>query len=221
MIQAVVFDLDDTLYPEREFVHSGFRAVDEWLQAQHGIGGFLDQARSHFAAGNRGRVFDAALESLRVPAGGDLIQQMVRVYRAHKPRISVYPDAQEAIARLHGQKLLGIITDGYLLTQQNKVAALGIAGQFDAVIYSDAYGREHWKPDPLPYRRFMEASSCGRGECVYAGDNPRKDFVAARKLGWMTVQVCRPDGEYGEVIAPPDHQADFRVNSLKELEQYL
>ena len=27
-IQAVVFDLDDTLYAERDFVRSGYRAVD-------------------------------------------------------------------------------------------------------------------------------------------------------------------------------------------------
>ena len=32
--RAIVFDLDDTLYPERDYVLSGFRAIARWA-AEH------------------------------------------------------------------------------------------------------------------------------------------------------------------------------------------
>ena len=41
--QGIVFDLDDTLYPERDYVLSGFKAVASWAEARLGVpslGGF-------------------------------------------------------------------------------------------------------------------------------------------------------------------------------------
>ena len=36
-IRLVVFDMDDTLYPEYDYVLSGFEAVAEQLQIQYGV----------------------------------------------------------------------------------------------------------------------------------------------------------------------------------------
>ena len=34
--EAIVFDLDDTLYPEREYVFSAYRAVAKWIERHLG-----------------------------------------------------------------------------------------------------------------------------------------------------------------------------------------
>ena len=40
-MKAVIFDLDDTLFPERTYVLSGFRAVGDWISETYSIRGFF------------------------------------------------------------------------------------------------------------------------------------------------------------------------------------
>ena len=135
-----VFDLDDTLFPEREFLLSGFRAVDAYLAASGAAPGFYEMAAILLKDGLRQKIFDTALQKLNANSSPESIQELVRVYRSHKPAIQLYPDASWILERLWGKAQLGIITDGFLKTQQNKVAALGIEGLFDCIVYSDSFG---------------------------------------------------------------------------------
>jgi putative hydrolase of the HAD superfamily len=193
---VLVFDLDDTLYAEREFVLSGFAAVDQWLQDERGIVGFFPEATRLFAAGRRGRIFDEALESLGICAPAELVLKLVAIYRGHKPRLTLFTDARWAIERFHGHFKLGLITDGYAETQRNKVAALEIGGLFDCIVYTDDLGRENWKPSPMAFRLMMNQLGVEGHECIYIGDNPVKDFLAPNELGWLTVMISREGGEY-------------------------
>lgn len=220
MLKAVVFDLDDTLFPEYEFVWSGFQAVSDWVATKYASTGFFEVAWQFFQQGNRNNIFNLALEKLRVEYETDVIQELVQIYRQHKPTISLYEDAKWAIAYFKNYQI-GMITDGYLLTQQNKVEALGIEPSFDAIIYSDAYGRENWKPSPLPYKKIMNLLECSGKECVYIADNPSKDFVTANTLDWMTVQICRVHGEYSKILSKKSHEAKFKIKSLLELKNII
>jgi putative hydrolase of the HAD superfamily len=221
MIKIVVFDLDDTLFPERDFVKSGFIAVNELLNTKYTIKGFFEVAWHLFTKGQRGQIFNLALETLGIKYDQSMIQEFVEIYRNHKPHIYLYKDAELAINRLQGYKHLGIITDGYLATQQNKIQSLNIQQKINTIIYTDLYGRNNWKPSPLAYLKIMEMSGCNRNECVYIGDNPNKDFVTAKKLGWLTVKIIRDHGEYSHVITPDSHEADLNIHSLLELEKIV
>lgn len=221
MIRAVVFDLDDTLFPEREYVLSGLRAVSEWLAANRSAPGFLEIAEKLFHDGARGNIFDRTLGGLGITAKQPLIDEMVRVYREHRPAIKLYDDAVWALDFYGKRKKLGLITDGYLIAQRNKVAALGIASWFEVLVYSDEFGRENWKPSPVPYEKVMDAFALAGESIVFIADNPKKDFVTARKLGWRTVRICRDSGEYSPLVAEPGYDADSRIVSLKELSSLL
>ncbi|HEY9175914.1 MAG TPA: HAD family hydrolase [Verrucomicrobiae bacterium] len=221
MIRALVFDLDDTLFPEREFVHSGFRAVDEWLRNARSICGFGEAASSEFSAGARGNVFDLALRRLGVADDPVLVRKMVEVYRAHVPTIHLFEDAAWALDHFSGGMQLGLLTDGYLEVQRRKVDALGIADRFAAMVFCDEAGREAWKPSAIPYEKIRIQLQCCGNECLYIGDNPSKDFVTAKALGWCTLQICRPGGEYAAIQVPLSHQADAIIHSLAELADVL
>lgn len=221
MIRALVFDLDDTLFPEREFVQSGFKAVDEWLRTTRSIQGFQERAAAANDAGVRGHVFNLALHRLGVLDAPELVRQMVEVYRAHKPTISLYADAAWALNQFAGRMQLGLLTDGYFEVQRRKVAALGIAHRFAALVFSDEAGREAWKPSAIPYKKVMIQLQRRGNECIYVGDNPAKDFRAPKALGWRTVQICRAGGEYAAVKAPLAHQADAIIHSLDELDELI
>lgn len=218
-----IFDLDDTLYPERAFVFSGFAAVGEWLAAARNITGFAETAGQVFLEGLRGKIFDEALRRLDWEPAPALIADMVQVYRCHHPRISLDAETRRFLGRCDRNRL-GLITDGYAVTQRSKVAALGLAPYLGAIIYSDELGRENWKPSPEPFRKLMRELACAPDECVYVGDNPAKDFAAPNRLGWKTVQLVRPDGEYSHLRTgslPPGYRAQREIHSLAELEEIL
>ena len=221
MIQAVVFDLDDTLFPEHQFVMSGFHAVGQHVKVWFGVDGFFEQAECLFSAGNRGTIFNRALEQLGIDPKPSVITTLLSVYREHRPQIELYEDARWAMAFFGQSWKTGIITDGFLVTQRNKVRALGIESRFGIVLYTDEYGREGWKPSPISYQKVMEALSCSGPECVYIADNPVKDFVAARKLGWKTIQLRRKGGEYSNLVAQVGYEADFTVESLYDLRELI
>lgn len=221
MIKVLVFDLDDTLFPEHEFVLSGFQVVSNWVATRYCISGFFEVAWQLFKEGKRNQIFNLTLEKLRIEYEPCIVQELVQIYRQHKPIISLHEDAKWAINHFKKCKQLCLITDGYLNTQQNKVNALGIEANFNAIVYSDLYGQENWKPSPVSYLKVMELTRCQGAECIYVGDNPRKDFVTANNLGWITVRICREGGEYSSVTAETGYDAYHTILSLIELKTIL
>src|SRR5262245_47772453 len=101
MASIIVFDLDDTLYLERDFVRSGFAAVDRWVGDTLAISGFFDRAWELFEAGQRGDIFDCALAASAVQASPELIRHLVAIFRDHVPSIRLAPDAEEVLAGLY------------------------------------------------------------------------------------------------------------------------
>lgn len=213
----MVFDLDDTLFPEAAYVASGFRAVGEALARERRVDGFGERAAAVAAAGARGDVFDVALRQSGVAADDvrGLVPWCVARYREHRPDIALFPEAIEALDSLRGKVKLGVITDGWLVAQRQKVAALGLAERVDAVVYSDAFGREHWKPSAVPYRAVAEALGVAHDGCVYVADNPQKDFITARALGWRTIQVARPGQTHAAVPPSEAHAAEVSAVDLR------
>ena len=222
MIKVVVFDLDDTLYLERDYVESGFHAVDIFLQ-EKGITGFFDAAWSYFEQGGRGNTFNVVLDQLAVLYDKSLIMELITVYRQHSPSISLLLDSLEVINTLKGKYHLGLITDGYSIAQNNKVDALGLRELLDCIVVTDDLGSpgEFWKPHAKPYEFFSARFSVSGQSCVYVGDNLKKDFVMANKLNWTTVQICRGGGEYGTSDVPAGYHADYMIHSMNELTQLV
>lgn len=209
-MKAIIFDLDDTLYPENEFVLSGFKSIT--------IPGFFEQAKKHFENGVLGKIFNTSLDSLGIRYNEDTIQELIKTYRSHLPTIKLFDDAKWALSNLDGYKI-GIITDGYAKTQRNKVQSLGL--NVDYIVYTDDYGRENWKPSPLPYNIMSEKLNVLPCECVYVADNITKDFITPNKLGWRTIQIIRPNGVYGKVVRDKEYQAQIKIKSLYDLINHI
>lgn len=220
-LKFIVFDLDDTLFPEHQFVYSGFHAVGEWVLNRCGVFGFFDLAWSLFQAGQRRTIFNQTLKQLEVEYDAELISQMVQVYRQHNPKISLHPDADWAIDFFSSDRTIGMITNGFLETQQKKVRTLGIEQRINHILYCDTLGAEYWKPSFVPYQKMMELTGFQGKNCAYIGDHPAKDFIGAKQLGWTTVRICRDDGEYASMNVAVDQEAQYKIKSLYELKIIL
>jgi len=193
----LVFDLDDTLYPERQFAVSGFQAAGRWAEAALGIEGLAGDMTRLLDQGHLGQLFAMALAARLPDHTPEHLAALVEAYRNHEPELALFEDAGWALGQLAGQAKLGLITDGTHRVQARKVAALGIAHHFHAIIYTDALGgRAFHKPHPKSYEMIEQTLAAlgpiGAGRFVYIGDNPAKDFVVPNARGWTSVMVARP-----------------------------
>jgi putative hydrolase of the HAD superfamily len=216
-ISAFVFDMDDTLFPEVDFIFSGYKAVDKWLEGNFQITGFYGMATELYNLGFRKHVFNRSLTILKIKFDEKMIADMVNVYRFHDPVLELLEDAKWVFEHLPKSIKLGLISDGYLITQEKKINALRIKEKFHSIILSDSFGRQNWKPSPVPYINASIQLSCPHHECIYIGDNLSKDFITAKKLGWKTVHIRRRQGVYSNLQVSPEYEAHFQIQDLREL----
>jgi putative hydrolase of the HAD superfamily len=117
---------------------------------------------------------------------------------------------------------LGLATEGARSVQQAKLEAIGVRGRLDEVVILGEDERSRWKPDPWPLMRLAEALGIPPAEMVYVGDNPRKDFEAARRAGMTSVRLRRREGLHAsEEPATPMAAPDAEVSDMTGLISWL
>lgn len=220
--QAVIFDLDDTLYPEQEYVLSGFRHVARYMQDKTGISmewGYA-QLEVLYRQGIRGNTFNLWLDQVGLPSERWLAQ-LVEEYRSHTPCIEPFAETTALLMALRPHCKVALLSDGYLEVQQRKLAALAIAPYFDTIAFSDHWGRAAWKPSPVAFLHVLSRVNVPAEMAVYVGDNPQKDFLGARRAGMQSIWWRREGGEYSHTAPPTvEHEPDYTVtypDALKSL----
>ena len=196
ILKAILFDLDDTLYLERDFVKSGFKSVASLIQNNNGIDKEVIYNRfwSIFSRGERKNIFDSYINEF-----GEInytINELVNIYRSHIPNINLLPGINEYLLLLSREYKLGLVTDGYIQTQKNKINALGLNNIFDQILITEELGRKFWKPSTVPFSKICDKLGVIPMEAIYIADNPKKDFKGPNKLGMDSIRFRLKDGEH-------------------------
>lgn len=214
--KAVVFDLDGTLFPEKQFALSGFKAVSRYLDRIYGVNIYRELA-GRYLSGERGNLITETLQAHFKLVEPLLAQKLAEIYRCHLPKLEPYPDIRIALALLNAKGIkTALMSDGYGCVQRNKLRAAGLDELFDAVMYADDLGgEEFWKPCPEPFYVLAIQLDLETGEMAYVGDNPQTDFAGPRRAGMKTIQIERPDGEHAAAFPPtPQHEPHVKIESL-------
>lgn len=222
MIKAVVFDLDDTLISEKEYIRSGFKVVSKKIAIDNKLNEDIvfNKALELFEISSK-EVFNRILDEFEIKYSKEYILELIKCYREHKPNIEFFEDVIPTINKLKkaGYKL-GIITDGYKETQLAKLEALNCRNLFDEIIITDELGREFWKPHEKPYKMMAEKLDINLNEMIYIGDNVNKDFVTANKLGVITVYIDRKNAIYKDQTYEEGNKnmlAKFNIKKLRDI----
>lgn len=194
MRHVLVFDLDDTLYPERQFAIGGFKAAARWAETELGLGPDLhEEMTALLDAGHLGALFAMTLATRAPGHTPEHLAAFAKAYRDHVPELVLFEDATWALQHYAERGPIGLITDGTHGMQRRKVDALGIAPRFREIVFTGALGgRQFHKPHPLGYEKMETALARTGARFVYVGDNPSKDFVVPNARGWLSVMVERP-----------------------------
>jgi putative hydrolase of the HAD superfamily len=150
------------------------------------------------------------------------VNRAITVYRNHIPVLHLFPEVPGLLKTLKSRFLLGIVTDGDWRIQERKITALGLTEFFTAIVLTDQLGPDSSKPSPKPFLAALERLGVTAESTCYIGDNIRKDFLGARKVGLKTIWIRKNDGIYSGIEPPtPDHRPDFIIDSLSKLEKLL
>ena len=204
-IDAILLDMDDTLYLERDYVRSGFEAVGQFVGCE-AFGAFC---WARFLEGVRGTTFNLAIEAF--PAVHADIPSLVACYRSHFPKIALCPDAADFLTSTHLRT--GIISDGPIDSQRRKFRALGLMPWIECPIFTQETCAP--KPAPAAFQLAAYTLNIPYERCLYVGDNPKKDFAGAKELGMKTARIRRPESLHFAVDSRND--VDCTITSLDEL----
>ncbi|MGI9860921.1 HAD family hydrolase [Moorella naiadis] len=235
-LKVFIFDLDDTLYPEIEYVWSGFRAVSRMLADTEEMQDRIFNAMQELFKYDKKKVFDRFIEGLllhpeKYPeeliqkisrlAPKDIINEMILCYRLHNPQISLYEEVSCILERLKAIGIrLGLITDGFWEAQKRKVKSLGLEKWMELILYTDELGsdRKYWKPSPYAFRKALDYYSVEAGNVCYIGDNPAKDFIGPSSLGIKTAWIRRFEGLYKETKPEEGFiNVNYKIETLYDL----
>ena len=215
MRPALVFDLDDTLYPERQFIRSGFHAVAFDVMRRFAVprrAALVTLFRA-LRLGNRSRALQELCRQHDLPA--TLVSELIELIRAHEPKLRL-PAASAhtlAVARKRGWSL-GVLTNGFPEIQARKAAALGLGGLVDAVVCAHACGLGLGKPASEPFQAILAQLGAEPEASVFVGDDPWNDIRGARLAGLRTILLYRREkhGPLGQTCEP-----DVVVNEMDEV----
>ncbi|MCI1858754.1 MAG: HAD family hydrolase [Sporolactobacillus sp.] len=221
-MKVIVFDLDDTLYDEKTYLQSSYRAVARYLaalpQIDESAAGIYRLMTVLYATGGRSQLFDRLLLQLKQRPTKTLICRCLSVYRRHQPEIHLPETSLQCLRRLNGYPLY-IVTDGNKIVQHRKLKALGLYRMMKHCYITHRYGLRHAKPSPYCFLDLAAKEKAEPSAIVYIGDNPHKDFIGIKPLGFRTVRVLT--GVYRHLQMDQAHEAAVTIASLAELEDAL
>jgi putative hydrolase of the HAD superfamily len=176
-----VFDLDDTLYPEIDYLKSAYSTISSKLRPYTGVA-LYDEMLVRY--NKKENVFQWIAETYRAVQPDITFDWLLAQYREHRPSIQLNAATKAFLKKVTDLSIpSGLITDGRSQTQRNKLKALGIENCFADIIISEEFGSA--KPDERNYLYF-EKKYPG-SDFYFFGDNTAKDFIVPAKLGWTTV----------------------------------
>jgi putative hydrolase of the HAD superfamily len=183
----LILDLDDTLYPEKDFVMSGFNYLVSYYSKNK------NNKEISFQIFNKWREGSDAIKYLFELVGIDdpPMTEAINLYRSHLPNILLSDSTKKFLQIIDGLNIkLGLVTDGRSVTQRNKLRALGIEKKFEKIIISEEFGSE--KPNLRNFKIFE--NDYPNSNFCFIGDNTSKDFKSPSCLGWKT--FCLKDAGF-------------------------
>jgi putative hydrolase of the HAD superfamily len=191
--RAIVFDLDDTLYPRGRFVRSGFAAVATFVEQQFGIP--ASQALTTLlkaGPSQPGAEFQTLCEAIGLP--DDALPKLVHVFRTHTPALWLFHDVEVTLRELRANGWrLAILTNGLPDVQAAKIDALGLGSLVDHVVFAAEHA-EGGKPHADAFHAVLARLDLPADRCVMVGDDVECDVRGARAAGMYAIRIRRDDG---------------------------
>ena len=222
-IKAVLFDLDDTLWPIVPVIRHAEQTLHAWLHqhvpavAEQWSIESLRERRMAMLAENPNYQIDlyalrhAGLTEAFIASHADagMVDHAMAIFADARNAVTLFDDVVPALHRMGRRFRLGSISNGFA-----DLAVIGLADHFQVSLAAHSFGCA--KPDPAIFQAACEALSVHPREAVYVGDDLLLDVTGAQDAGLRAVWINRFDRSL-----PPTALPDGVCRNLLELEQWL
>ncbi|MEU8123403.1 HAD family hydrolase [Spirillospora sp. NPDC049024] len=217
MIEAVLWDVDDTLFDftgsertgllrhfEAEGLPSDQAALNRWHQITTSEYRRLAAGELTYEQQRRTRVrrfMDRPLSDTEADAWYDRYEALFEA------AWSAFPDVAAALDALPHRK--GILSNSSTVHQERRLTALGLRHHFEVLLCSDRLG--HAKPDPVAFQAACTALNLPPAAVAYVGDKLDIDAVGAHNAGLHAIWLDRAETA---TLAPT---GIHRISTLEDL----
>jgi putative hydrolase of the HAD superfamily len=217
MKNAVIFDLDNTLYDQEEFIISAAKEISNFLKKKYGVASYkLLMEIFNSKTPMYPHTFDDLVKKLGLKVN---IDKLVKIFHSHKGRMKMYKNTKPVLKKLRKYFTLYLVTDGNVAMQRNKVKILGLEDFFDKIIYARKYGESYEKPSNKLYRNLVKNENIDIKKSFFVADNPHIDFIKIKELGIKTIRIRR--GIYRRFFLDESHEADYCVEDIQDCVKHI
>lgn len=207
---VVVFDLDDTLYSEMDYVLSGYNFLSDLLEKLYSKNTY--QTFINALNEKAPDVFSYVISEHKLPK--IIKDHLVLVYRYHMPNIKLHEGVMSVLETLNNKNIpIYLISDGRSITQRLKIFSLDIENFFELIFISEEVGVG--KPEPDSFIAIQRAHP--NESIVYVADNPKKDFIAPKQLGWSSIGIINKNTRVHPLTNNYIQAASVWIDEFKEL----
>ena len=217
---VIIFDLDDTLYKEINFIKNGFKAVAKYIckNSKYKTKKIYKEIFDIFKKEGRKKVFNKILKRKK-----DLsfykLATLVEIYRHNRYNIKIQKSDLNFIKKLSKTYPLYIVTDGSPEVQKTKVKKLSLKKYFKKIYYTYAFGKSFGKPSLKCFKLIKKKEKADWRKIVYIADNPRKDFVNLNKKKAMTIRILKGFNE--NLKFSKNYEAKYFIKKLSDISNII
>ena len=213
--KLIVFDIDDTLYNEIDYVKSGYKVLSKYIEEKYHLDNIYNKLMELFQISSK-NIFNRLFDELNVKYTSEEISFLVEMFRNHEPDIKLSQDIIETLNILKKNYKLAIVSDGNYNTQYLKCKSLNLNQYFDKIILTGKYGKDYEKPSRKAFDMLSDIFNVELKNMYYIGDNPNKDFYIS-KYGIKTIRYYNKQGIYYNDDYRNGICEDYRINKIDEI----
>lgn len=220
-IQAILFDLDDTLWPVAPVIQGAEQALQSWIAThyprvaeRYDIAAWrnrrqqISQSHARYAYdlwALRHDLLSQVFAEFALPA--DVADAAMQVFANARNQVQLYPDVLPSLQALQQRYRLGSISNGFADLQQ-----IGLASHFEIMLAAHLEGCA--KPDPRLFTKACRQLDLPASAVLFVGDDPEFDVAGAQAVGMKTAWLRRTDLAHTKLAKV---KADFQVQDLQQL----
>ena len=217
MIEAVIFDLDNTLL---DFMNMKTKAVESAVHGMIEAGLHMDRDHAKekiFAIYEKKgwehqEVFDDFIQNELGQLDYKILASGIVAYRkAKEASLILYPNVNNTLITLSKWGLkLGVVSDAPSREAWMRICSVNLHHIFDAIVTFNDTGKH--KPSPEPFKKISKLLSIPAKNSLMVGDWPERDVIGAKQLGMKTAFA-----KYGDVFSTNHSGADYDIMDVKEI----
>jgi FMN phosphatase YigB (HAD superfamily) len=195
--KAIVFDFDDTIYPEADYfqkVFSVFCSELGWPKSSYE--NIIKNFRYYRLS--KKNIFNFFLQSnlsdkerkKQIISDSRLLDRLFEIYTSIDMILSPYEKAESVInIALDNRFKIGVLTNGVVSAQINKWKCLSLAAK-NEIIFLPARITGADKPNPLPFEKMHNMLGVEVERTIFVGDQFKNDLEYPLKIGGFGVLIA-------------------------------